>query len=68
MLSNTEKIELVDSLRDYLNGSFNNIVYVTPDFYEEYKNNIGNDGVNRIANEMLMKKLLDFLRQNNTIK
>ena len=35
---------------------------------EEYKKNIGNDGVNRIANELLMKKLLDFIRQNNTIK
>ena len=35
---------------------------------EEFKNNIGNDGINRIANELLMKKLLDFLRQNNTIK
>ena len=34
----------------------------------EYKNNIGNDGINRVANELLMKKLLDFLRQNNTIK
>ena len=36
--------------------------------FEEFKNNIGNDGINRIANELLMKKLLDFLRQNNTIK
>ena len=35
---------------------------------EEYKKNIGDNGVNQIANEMLMKKLLDFLRQNNTIK
>lgn len=35
---------------------------------EQYKKNIGNDGINRIANELLMKKLLDFLRANNTIK
>ena len=35
---------------------------------EEYKKAIGGDGINRIANELLMKKLLDFLRQNNTIK
>ena len=35
---------------------------------EEVKKNIGNDGINRIANELLMKNLLDFLRQNNTIK
>jgi len=35
---------------------------------DEYKNAIGGDGINRIGNELLMKKLLDFLRQNNTIK
>ena len=35
---------------------------------DEYKKAIGNDGINRVANELLMKKLLDFLRQNNTIK
>ena len=35
---------------------------------DEYKKNIGSNGINQIANEMLMKKLLDFLRQNNTIK
>jgi len=35
---------------------------------EEYKKAIGENGINQIANELLMKKLLDFLRQNNTIK
>lgn len=35
---------------------------------EQYKEDIGNDGINRTANELLMKKLLDFLRANNTIK
>ncbi len=35
---------------------------------EEYKKAIGDNGINQIANELLMKKLLDFLRQNNTIK
>ena len=35
---------------------------------DEYKKNIGVDGINQIGNELLMKKLLDFLRQNNTIK
>lgn len=35
---------------------------------EEYKKNIGDNGINQIANELLMKKLLDFLRQNNSIK
>ena len=35
---------------------------------EEYKKAIGDNGINQIGNELLMKKLLDFLRQNNTIK
>lgn len=35
---------------------------------EQYKEDVGNDGINRTANELLMKKLLDFLRANNTIK
>ena len=35
---------------------------------EEFKKNLDNNAINQIANELLMKKLLDFLRQNNTIK
>ncbi len=35
---------------------------------EEFKKNVGDNGINQIANELIMKKLLDFLRQNNTIK
>lgn len=35
---------------------------------EEFKKNFDNNAINQIANELLMKKLLDFLRQNNTIK
>ncbi len=35
---------------------------------EEYKKQVNNDLVNQIANELLMKKLLDFLHANNTIK
>ena len=33
---------------------------------EEFKKNFDNNAINQIANELLMKKLLDFLRQNNT--
>ena len=36
--------------------------------FEEFKKNFDNNAINQIANELLMKKLLDFLRQNNTIK
>lgn len=35
---------------------------------EEYKKNVNEDMINRIANELLMKNLLEFLRKNNTIK
>ena len=35
---------------------------------EEYKKQVNNDMVNSIANELLMKKLLNFLHENNEIK
>ncbi len=35
---------------------------------EEYKKQVNNDMVNRIANELLMKKLINFLHENNEIK
>lgn len=35
---------------------------------EEFKKQVNNDMVNSIANELLMKKIVDFLRANNTIK
>ena len=35
---------------------------------EEYKKQVNNDMVNHIANELLMKKLLNFLHENNEIK
>ena len=35
---------------------------------EEYKKQVNNDMVNHIANELLMKKLINFLHENNEIK
>ena len=35
---------------------------------EEFKKQVNNDMVNRVANELLMKKLLNFLHENNEIK
>ncbi len=35
---------------------------------EEFKKQVNNDMVNRIANELLMKNLINFLRANNTVK
>ena len=34
---------------------------------EEFKKSVNNDMVNQIANELLMKKLMNFLHENNTI-
>ena len=34
---------------------------------EEYKKQVNNDMVNRLANELLMKKIIEFLHANNTI-
>ena len=35
---------------------------------EEFKKTVNNDMVNQIANELLMKKLMQFLHENNEIK
>lgn len=35
---------------------------------EEYKKQVNNEMVNHIANELIMKKLLNFLHENNEIK
>ena len=37
-------------------------------FAEEYKKQVNNELVNRIANELIMKKLINFLHENNEIK
>ena len=35
---------------------------------EEFKKTVNNDMVNQVANEILMKKLIAFLHENNEIK
>ena len=64
-LLRTENIDITESDID---AKIKEMAEVQGVKLEEYKKNIGNDGINQIANELLMKKLLDFLRQNNTIK
>lgn len=64
-LLRTENIDITESDIDAKLEEMANMQGVKLD---EYKKNVGNDGINQIANELLMKKLLDFLRQNNTIK
>ncbi len=34
---------------------------------EDFKKQVNNDTINRLANEMLMKKIVDFLLANNTV-
>ena len=64
-LIRTENIDITEQDIDAKLAEIASTQNVTVD---EYKRNIGDNGINQIANEMLMKKLLDFLRQNNTIK
>ena len=35
---------------------------------EEYKKQVNDNMVNQIANDLLMKKIVDFLHANNEIK
>ena len=64
-LITSEKIDIVEADIDARIAEMAEAQGVKAD---EYKKNIGVDGINQIGNELLMKKLLDFLRQNNTIK
>ena len=64
-LLRTENIDITESDID---AKLEEMASVQGVKLDEYKKNVGNDGINQIANELLMKKLLDFLRQNNTIK
>ncbi len=43
-LSSTEKELLKSSLKDFIEGSFNDLVFVSEDFYDQYKNNISTNG------------------------
>lgn len=43
-MNDIEKDDLIESLADYISSGFNSLVYVTEDFYEEYKNNIQSSG------------------------
>ncbi len=64
-LIRTENIDLTEAEID---AKITEMAEAQNSTMEEFKKNIGDNGVNQIANELLMKKLLDFLRQNNTIK
>ena len=60
--------EKIDINEDDINAKIEELATAQGVKADEYKKNIGDNGINQIANELLMKKLLDFLRQNNTIK
>jgi trigger factor len=62
------RTENIDITEEDIDAKINEIASTQGIKVEEYKKNIGDNGINQIANELLMKKLLDFLRQNNTIK
>lgn len=62
------KTENVDINETEIDAKLTEIATQQGSTLEEYKKGMDNDSFNRIANELLMKKLLDFLRSNNTIK
>ena len=64
-LIRTEKIDLTD---EEVDAKLTEIATSQGSDLKTYKQNVGEQGINRVANELLMKKLLDFLRANNTIK
>lgn len=53
-ISEKEKTTLKDSLSDYLKYSFNNVIYVSNDFYDEYKDNIRDDSSININTDYAM--------------
>ncbi len=64
-LMRTENLDLTD---EEVDAKLSEIATSQGSDLKKYKEAIGEQGINRIANELLMKKLLDFLRTNNTIK
>lgn len=52
-ISASEKENLGKSLQDYLSYNFNSILFVTEEFYDEYKDNIRNDSGKYINSEQM---------------
>ncbi|MBR6778996.1 MAG: trigger factor [Clostridia bacterium] len=61
------KSENLDITEKDIDEKFEEMAKNTGKSLEEFKKQVNNDMVNRIANELLMKKLIAFLRENNTI-
>lgn len=60
--------EKLDIKEEDLDKKFEEMAKNTGKSLEEFKKQVNNDMVNRIANELLMKNIINFLRANNTIK
>ncbi len=60
-ISATEKESLQKSLADFLACNFNSILYVTPDFYDEYKDNMTNNNGVHVDSEYVQGiRITDF--------
>ena len=62
------KSENLDITEQDIDNKVEEIAKTSGQDVEEFKKQVNNEMVNRIANELLMKKLIDFLHANNTIK
>ena len=62
------KSENLDITEQDIDAKVEEIAKTSGQDVEEFKKQVNNEMVNRIANELLMKKLIDFLHANNTIK
>lgn len=62
------RTENIDITEEEIDNKMEEIAKSAGKPYEEFKKQVNNDLVNRVANELLMSKLIDFLHKNNTIK
>ncbi|MBE7076991.1 MAG: trigger factor [Clostridiales bacterium] len=61
------KSENLDITKEDIDSKLEEMAKNTGKTMEEFEKQVNNDMVNQIANELLMKKLITFLRENNTI-
>ena len=62
------KSEKLDITKEDIDNKIEEMAKNVGQSLEEYKKQVNNDMVNHIANELLMRKLINFLRENNEVK
>lgn len=62
------KDEKIDITNEDIDNKLKEMAKNVGKSFDDYKKEVNNDMVNRIANELIMKKLMNFLHEHNTIK